>query len=63
MGEMKTTLIATAIQISVRTMIVYILVPVIGLRGAAIACAVGWCCMLVFTAVRYRAVQRKFESQ
>ena len=63
MGEMKTTLVNTAIQISVRCVIVYILVPVIGLRGAAIACAVGWCCMLVNCAVRYRAVQKKFEAQ
>ena len=63
MGEMKTTLIATAIQISVRTLIVYLLVPRIGLRGAAIACAVGWCCMLVFTGLRYKKVQMKFEAQ
>ncbi len=62
MGEMKTTLAATAIQISVRVGVVYLLVPRVGLRGAAVACAAGWCCMLVFTAFRYRRVQAKFEK-
>ena len=63
MGEMKTTLINTAIQISVRAAIVYLLVPRIGLRGAAIGCAVGWCCMLVNCRCQYRRVQRKFEDE
>ena len=63
MGEMKTTLINTAIQISVRAAIVYILVPRIGLRGAAIACAVGWCCMLVNCAFQYRKVNRRYEVE
>jgi len=63
MGEMKTTLVNTAIQISVRAAIVYILVPRIGLRGAAIGCAVGWCCMLVNCAVQYRKVQRRYETE
>lgn len=57
MGEMKTTLAATFIQISVRTAAVYALVPRVGLRGAAIACALGWGCMIVFTAARYRQVR------
>lgn len=59
MGEMKTTLAATFIQISVRTAVVYGLVPRVGIRGAALACAIGWCCMLVFTGVRYRTVRLK----
>ena len=63
MGEMKTTLMNTAIQISVRAAIVYLLVPRIGLRGAAIGCAVGWCCMLVNCRCQYRRVQRKFEDE
>ena len=60
MGEMKTTLIATAIQISVRALVIYLLVPRIGLNGAAWACAVGWSCMLVFTGWRYRKVSAEF---
>ncbi len=63
MGEMKTTLINTAIQITVRAIIVYILVPKIGLRGAAIGCAVGWCCMLVNCAIQYPKVQKRFEAE
>ena len=59
MGEMKTTLIATAIQISVRTLVVYLLVPRAGLTAAAWACAIGWACMLVFTYWRYRALCRR----
>ena len=57
MGEMKTTLIATAIQISVRTLVVYLLVPRAGLTAAAWACAIGWACMLVYTGLRYRALR------
>ena len=63
MGEMKTTLINTAIQISVRAAFVYVFVPRIGLRGAAIGCAVGWCCMLINCAYRYRKVEAKFENE
>ena len=63
MGRMKTTLVNTAIQISVRAAIVYFLVPRIGLRGAAIACAVGWCCMLVNCAFQYRKVNRRYEEE
>ena len=59
MGEMKTTLIATAIQISVRTLVVYLLVPRAGLTAAAWACAVGWACMLVYTGLRYRTLCRR----
>ena len=55
MGEMKTTLVNTAIQISVRAAIVYVFVPRVGLRG--------WCCMLVNCAIRYRKVQGRYESE
>ena len=59
MGEMTTTLIATFIQISVRALVVWLLVPRIGLNGAAWACAAGWCLMLVYTFFRYRKVKIK----
>ena len=59
MGEMKTTLVATFIQISVRALVIYLLVPRIGLDGAAWACAVGWGCMLVYTTIRYRQVTKR----
>lgn len=59
MGEMRTTLAATFIQISVRALTVGLLVPRVGLLGAAWACAAGWCCMLVYAGVRYRRVKKK----
>ena len=30
-----------------------------GISGAAVACAVGWCCMLVYAFFRYRAVRQR----
>ena len=59
MGEMKTTLVATFIQIFVRALVVWLLVPRMGLNGAAWACAMGWCLMLVYTFFRYRKVREK----
>ena len=59
MGEMKTTLTATFIQISIRALVVAVLVPRIGLNGAAWACAVGWSAMLCYTFARYRRVRDK----
>ena len=59
MGEMKTTLCATFIQISMRTVVVYALVPRVGISGAAVACAIGWSFMLLFAFVRYRQVSKK----
>ena len=61
MGEMKTTLVATFIQISIRALVVYLLVPRIGLSGAAYACAIGWSCMLVYTFFRYKTVSKQLN--
>lgn len=57
MGEMKTTLVATFIQISIRALVVAVLVPRVGLKGAAWACAIGWSAMLCYTFARYRKVR------
>lgn len=61
MGEMKTTLVATFIQISIRTAVVYLLVPRIGISGAAYACAIGWSLMLIYTFFRYRRVAQSLD--
>lgn len=61
MGEMKTTLAGTFIQISIRTLIVWLLVPRVGLTGAAWACAIGWSFMLLYAYMRYRKVARRLE--
>ena len=62
MGEMRTTLVATFIQISVRALVIYLLVPSVGLQGAAWACAVGWGFMLLYTGWRYRAVSQSMKA-
>jgi len=59
MGEMKTTLVGTFIQISIRALVVYLLVPRIGLSGAAWACAIGWSFMLVYAGWRYKQMTGK----
>ncbi len=48
MNQMKITLASTVLQITVRTLFVYLLVPRIGLNGEAIACAIGWSFMILF---------------
>jgi putative MATE family efflux protein len=47
MGDMKITLLGTIIQISVRVIFVYWLVPQMGLTAVAYASLVGWLCMLL----------------
>ena len=46
MGQMKQTLLNTFIQISLRVLFVYLLVPTYGLTCVAFASAIGWCGML-----------------
>ena len=47
MGKMYTTILGTAIQISVRTAVTYLLAPQMGIVGIAYACAAGWTLMLL----------------
>ena len=58
MGNMTITLISTILQISIRTLFVYILVPQIGITGEAYACAIGWTAMILFE-YSYYFLQRK----
>lgn len=48
LGKMVIVLIATMIQISLRTLFVFLWVPKIGITGEAYACFAGWACQLVF---------------
>ena len=48
LGKMTIVLISTLIQISIRTVLVYLLVPKIGITGEAYACFIGWVCMAIF---------------
>ncbi len=63
MGNMKITLISTIIQISVRVIFVYILVPSLGITGVAFASFIGWVCMLAAEIPYYFAYMKKQEKQ
>ncbi len=62
MGNMTITLISTIIQITIRTIFVYILVPRIGITGEAYACALGWTCMLLFEYSYYFLHRKKMYA-
>lgn len=47
MEEMSASLVFSVIQISIRAAVIWVLVPKIGLTGAAWGCALGWSAMLV----------------
>ena len=47
MGRMKTMIMGTFIQISLRTLFTFILAPRIGLIGIAYACMIGWSGMII----------------
>jgi len=48
MGNARMTLICTAIQSSLRVLCTYLLTPVMGIRGIAVACAAGWIAMILY---------------
>ena len=62
MGNMTITLISTILQISVRTVFVYILVPKIGITGEAYACAIGWTAMILFEYSYYFLPRKKLSA-
>lgn len=62
MGNMTITLISTILQISVRTIFVYILVPKIGITGEAYACAIGWTAMILFEYSYYFLCRKKLYA-
>lgn len=58
MGNMSVTLVSTIIQISVRVLVVCLLVPVIGIRGVAYGCLLGWSFMLLYEIPYYFRFKR-----
>ncbi len=48
MGKMKVTLISTAIQVIIRVISTYALIPKMGITAISIACASGWIMMMIF---------------
>ena len=59
MGRMGITIVLTGIQITLRTACTYVLAPRLGIRGIAVACAVGWSAMLAAAFLHYRKVLRE----
>ncbi len=59
MGMMKTTMVGTFLQASIRTLFVYILAPRLGITGIGLACAIGWSCMLIFEVPYYFIICKK----
>ncbi len=59
MGMMKTTMLGTFLQASIRTVCVYLLAPRVGIVGIAFACAIGWTVMLLFEVPYYVITCRK----
>lgn len=47
LGRLKMTLLGTFTQISIRALMIHILVPRIGMDGAAYACVAGWIVMII----------------
>lgn len=48
MGDLKITLLSTAVQMAGRVSFAYLLIPQFGMTGIAFSCLGGWICMLVF---------------
>ncbi len=59
MGKMKTTVLGTFIQTSIRTLCTYILAPLMGIKGIAFSCAFGWTLMLLFEVPYYFVTVKK----
>lgn len=59
MGKMYTTILGTAIQISIRTLVTYLLAPRMGIVGITFACVAGWSVMLLFEIPYYFVTCRK----
>lgn len=48
MGDLRITLISTALQMIARVGFTFWLAPIYGIKGLAFACLGGWLCMLIF---------------
>ncbi|MBQ9009112.1 MAG: MATE family efflux transporter [Clostridia bacterium] len=59
MTRMRIVLFSTVLQISIRTVFVFFLVPRIGITGEAFACFIGWLVMAVWEFAYYFAVREK----
>jgi len=63
MNRMKTTLLFTLVQIGLRTLFVYILVPSMGITGEAWACLAGWLTQALIQYTYYLTMREKILAQ
>lgn len=64
MGNMRMTLVCTFLQTSLRVCCTYLLTPSMGLRGIAVACAVGWTAMMIYELpCSLKEIQRFFSKK
>jgi putative MATE family efflux protein len=59
LGKLKITLNSTFTQIVGRVIAAYLIAPYLGLKGIALACFVGWICMLVYELPRFIRMWKK----
>ena len=62
-GSMRTSLLATLTQISVRVILTLILAPRMGVPGVGIACVAGWSAMLAWGLPWQRVLYRKTKEK
>lgn len=60
MGDLKTPLIGTTMQMTIRVLMMGLLIPRVGLPGAAFACAGGWLMMMFYGCRKYQKTARVF---
>ena len=63
MGDMRITLIGTTVQTVLRVIFVYLLTPILGIKGAAYACAIGWSVMLAVEIPYYFLCRKRQKEQ
>lgn len=63
MGNMNITLVCTLIQTSLRVVCSWLLAPVMGIYGVALACAIGWSGMLLVEVPYYLCYQRRVSAE
>lgn len=62
MAKMSVVLFSTVLQISIRAVCVFILVPKIGIIGEAWGCMIGWTAQMIFEYVYYFVTRSKMEA-
>ena len=59
LGKLKITLNSTFTQIAGRVIAAYLMAPYFGLKGIALACLVGWICMMAYELPRFIKIWKR----